>query len=177
MDLNDAKGALQQLEQKSSSSSSSSGKSLEVSYTTLDDVYYPLITRKGKVAPSAVAAVVCKAVFRFESSLQCRTATAVSMLYGSTSCTTAAKLDKVRWRGDAAESAVPVYIANGLAVVGDDGRLFCSHYYFNMHDCRSTLYMCCVRLSQTQKSRVSLSALYCVGDHDLLIKQRMCRQC
>jgi hypothetical protein len=52
MDLNDAKGALQQLEQKTASSSSSSGESLEVSYTTLDDVYYPLVTRKGKVAPS-----------------------------------------------------------------------------------------------------------------------------
>jgi hypothetical protein len=52
MDLNDAKGALQQLEQRTSSSSSSSGKSLEISYTTLDDVYYPLITRRGKTAPS-----------------------------------------------------------------------------------------------------------------------------
>jgi hypothetical protein len=52
MDLNDAKGALQQLEQKTASCSSSSGEPLEVSYTTLDDVYYPLVTRKGKVAPS-----------------------------------------------------------------------------------------------------------------------------
>jgi hypothetical protein len=53
LDLNDADAALQQLEQQTASSGSR-GQALEVSATSLDDVYYPLIAQKGKVAPSGM---------------------------------------------------------------------------------------------------------------------------